>query len=383
MAGPENPEFPGATRRARALQRLTGVKLFASFVGACAVLCASSAARADESAYCRKVRARASSDAALMFAPSVQVHGIKFPNNGTIDSGVTTGAGYQFRAVLTFSPLDLYRGFRVLRVGDADCEQHAAVEDAQKILQQGADFGRLPALRRQAAMLDAKRPTWESLLEKSEERLAAHTISLADANDVRARVSELELKRSRVGGDAAKLEARGLESMRKGLGTLSSDIRASAMRFEREASHVRSLDAWDVRVTGGIIPQDKPVDFFGMVQVGYNFGGFWRNAYESGYLEARAEELRTSRYELEDQLQRFRDVVRAAAVQTRSELGVVERSVATLRAAREALSKSEAPGAPHALALVELEILSIESDREFLTVFLEELGRLEEGSHAA
>jgi hypothetical protein len=368
-------------RTARRLQSGIDVKALASLLLVGVVSTASPLASADESAYCRKVRARASSDAALMFAPSVQAHGIKFPNNGTIDSGVTTGAGYQFRAVLTFSPLDFYRGFRVLRLGDADCEQHLAVEEAQNILEQGADFGRLPALRRQVAILDAKRSTWQALLAMNEERLAAHTISLADATEVRARVSDLELKRTRVAGEISKLEARGLESTRKGLATLAADVRAAAMRFEREASHVRALDAWDVRVTGGVIPQDKPVDFFGMIQVGYNFGGFWRNAYESRYLDARAEELRGSRHELEDRLSRFRDAMRSAATQARGELAVVEHSLTTLGTARAALEKSDAPGAPHALTVVELELVSIESDREFLTALLEELTRLQEESH--
>ena len=116
-------------------------------------------AAADDSAYCRKVKARAAGDAALLFAPSVTGQVIRYPsvNGGPVDAtGVTTGNGWQGRVGLSWSPLDFYRGFGVLRAGDADCERGNAQIDAQHLLHYGEDYGRLHALKKQAEYLEGR-----------------------------------------------------------------------------------------------------------------------------------------------------------------------------------------------------------------------------------
>src|SRR5690242_10656934 len=90
----------------------------------------SASARADESAYCRKVRARATADEALLVAPRVTAEGIKAPSplqaGGKLDPASPT-SGYQVRVGASFSPLNFYKGLRVKEVGEADCEQHETV----------------------------------------------------------------------------------------------------------------------------------------------------------------------------------------------------------------------------------------------------------------
>jgi hypothetical protein len=356
----------------------------ATFVRLCAaaavvmVTTASTSASAEESPYCRKVRARAGAQAALLYAPTVQAQAIKFPNNGTTDSGVTTGAGNQFRASVSFSPLDFYKGFRVASTADADCRHHESFITLQEVLAEGADVGRLPALRRQKELLEARQAVLDALVAKVNERFEAHLSSLLELAEVRGRVAELARKRAQVAGDVARLEALGLDSYRGMLSTLIDQSDRDAMTFEREASHVRSLDAWEFKFSGGIIPQDHPVDYFAVVQVGFNFGAFTHNAQESKYLDARADELKKAKYELHDQVRKYRDGIAIGVTQARRELAIVDKQLEQLTTARASLERAEAPGAAHALSLVEIDIISAESEQTLLTELTAQLSRFQE-----
>jgi hypothetical protein len=339
---------------------------------------APTAAHADDSPYCRKVEARSAADAALLFAPAAQAQAIHFPNNGTIDTGVTVGKDFQFRAALVWSPLDFYKGFQVLEVGKNDCEQHVAMVTAAQVLELGADYGRMPALQKQAQFLASKEPVWEGVVAKSNQRVSEHVVSVLDATEVRGRAAELAKKRAIVDGDIERLESKGIREYRGMLTSLEQQIHASAMKYERQASHVRSLDPWQVQLQGGVIPSEKPVDFFALVSVQYNFGGFVRNAQETKYVNARDEELKKARYELVDQLRRFREQMKAATNQAKRELAITDKQLAQIGEVRSALAASEAPQAPHALAVVDLEIISLEADRVFLTALIGELSSLQE-----
>lgn len=344
---------------------------------ACATACFATNASAEESAYCEKVRARASSDAALLFAPSVQAQGIKFPQDGRVDTGVTVGAGYQFRAGLSISPLDVYKGVRVKRVGEADCGQHEVVLSAREVLAQASELGRLPALEKQTAFLEAKQPELDALVAKTEERLAAHVISITEAAEIRGRAAAVVRAREQHRGEADRLRIRNTEAFRGSISELVAKAEKETMHFEREVSHVRTLDAWDVRVTGGVVPQDKPVDFYGMVMVGFNFGSFSRNAAESRYLSARERELATARYELRSQLGQFRAQVKSATEQAKRELAIVDKQAAMLAADKQTIEQADPTSGHHALAVIALDSVLVESERVYLTNLINELARLE------
>ncbi len=341
----------------------------------------SSAAWSQPSPYCRKVRARAAADAALLMAPTAQAQAIRFPKNATTDSGVTTGTGLQFRAALAWSPLDFYKALRVQRVGDADCEQHEAMAGAVDLLSEQGDYGRLPAFQSERRFIDAEQTVWQDVEAKTDRRLAANVATIATASQIRSKTTELGRKRLRVYGEIERLEARGADNYRGALSTLIASVEASAMHFEREASHVRSLDPWSVSATGGVIPQYTPVDYFGIIQVGYNFGGFARNAQESRYIDARADELRHSRYELGDQLRRFQAQVKSAEHEAKEELAIVERATSWLVTTRATFESSTAPDGLNALALAELEWIDVEADRVFLTAWIAELDRVGGDGH--
>jgi hypothetical protein len=334
---------------------------------------------ADDPAYCRKVEERAAADASLLFAPQVQLQAIKFPRNGAIDVGVTTSTDvYQLRAGLSVSAIDFYKAFGVLSVGDADCQQHRAAADVTDVVNQGTDFGRLDALRKQAAFLEGKKAAWDWILAKTDERLDAHVIVLIEANEVRTRAAELEHKLAQVHGDIARIEAARSPRPRGRLADLVASVEKTTMTYEERASHVRKLAAWDARISGGIVPQDKPIDYYAVVQLGFNFGSFWQNAHEARALDARRDEIKKARYELREQVRRFEAEIGATRAQAQTDLAIVDKRCRTLHAARSALEESNAPGAPHACALVDLELLSLEADKTYLEALVDALARFQE-----
>lgn len=367
--------------------RAEGVRRAAIATAVCFVALASTTrANAQESPYCAKVRARAAADAALLIAPSLRAEGIKLPSalqkGGTIDPASGSGSGYQIRAGLTVSPLDMYKGFKVVDLADADCQQHQAVVTAQELLQQAVVYGRLPALRKQREFLDASRPRWETVASKTDARLEAKVTTLIEADDVHVRAISLERSREQIVGEIARFEASGIDAKRAMLSELVKNLESSSAKLEDKASHIRSLDTWEVRLTGGYVPAafGQSSDFFGVVQVSYNVGGFWRNAAESRYVAARSEEVKTARYETVNQLLTFREQMKATASQATREVAIVDRRIAVLTSGRAALSATDAPGAAHALALIELETITAESDRVFLKALIEALSHLEEKS---
>jgi hypothetical protein len=349
---------------------------------AVAVAVTSTSAHAD-SAYCRKVRARAAADAALLVAPKLLVEGIKAPSplqaGGKLDPA-SPNSGYQIRAGATFSPLNLYKGLRVKEVGEADCEQHDSAMTAQLLLIHAPDLGRLAALREQAGYLDGQKGKWESISSRMGERFAARTVTLFELEEARKASAALARQRSMIGAEIGRLEAIGLEDYRGSIPELIRRIHDKAMVFEREASHVRSLDSWVFNITGGYMPPIYGAgssDVFGVVQVGYSLGGPWHDSNESRYLGAREEELQKERTELGRQLDVLRANVKVTAGEAGRELEITEKRVKELTELRALLEKSEVPNAAQSLDHVELELIAAQADRVFLTGLIRELSRLE------
>jgi hypothetical protein len=314
-----------------------------------------------------------------VLAQAVKVPAAVEPGGGFDPSAA--GSGYQVRAGMSISAIDIYKGTRVLRVADADCAQQDRVVTAQELLLHAADFGRLAALRDQAAFLDSKASTLEVAATSMEQRFAAKTITLAEVEDVRTRVAAINRSRAQIGGEIDRLTAEGVEEYHGAVSDLIRTLEATAMSYEREVTHVRSLDAWDVSLTGGYIPPALSYhqsDYFALLQVSYSLGGPWHTAHDSRYLDAREEEMRSARYELRRELEVMRARTKATAAQSRRELEIVEKRVAELTSSRSAFEGSDASAAPSARTRLDVELVATEADRVFLTGLIRELARLEE-----
>jgi hypothetical protein len=352
-------------------------------------------AAAQDSPYCRQVRARAASDADQLMTPRVMVQGIHFPRGSQqFDSGATTRNGYQVRTGLTFSPLDFYKGQGVLRIGDADCRRHEASQELDEVLGHATDTARLSALREQSQFLRTRTEDWRALGAKAAARLSQRIITVVEFTNLQRSIDTLEHKLVAVEGEAGQLEARQLgatgtfpsaaasttgstaptrgtspASAPAPVPALASQYYREAMRFEQEASKVRKLDDWKLQITGGVVSLE-PVDWYGTLELSVSLGALVKGEHEQRYIESRSEDLRFARGGVETRLAQFRAQTAAALEQARRALGLVEHSLEILRATRLALEQSEAESAAQARDLLAIEQVSVESDSIFLRSFL-------------
>lgn len=326
---------------------------------------AASAARGEESPYCRKVRARAASEAALLLSPELLAQGIRFPSS-PIDLGPTVGAGYQVRVGLSFSPTDLHKGLRVIRVGEADCARYESSDALERLLEPAADGARLAALREKAAFLRARRAEWQALVVRAEARHSERAITLVELEELRQRASGLEAALVEAEGESERLAVRAPEPPALSRPALVQQLIERTMVLEREASYLRTLDGVGLRLSGGVIPQPGVVDWFGLVELRLNPGGLVRAAQERRYLEARQEELLHAWNEPPELVRRLRDEVGAAQQQARRQAELTGQRLATFERALALLEDSSAPRSAHTRDAVALDVLGILAERIYL-----------------
>ena len=183
---------------------------------------------------------------------------------------------------------------------------------------------------------------------------------------MRGSAEALEHKWAQVRGDVQQLQARTRDLGRCRSPTLAQNYLERSMRFDREVSKLRSLDAWQLRASAGVVPLNGDVDWYGMAELSVNLGVFMRAHEERVYLDARHAELVQARYEADVQLNDFREQARAALAQARQELVLVDRELKLINDSRLALERSEAPGVAHTRDTLALHAFSLESDRAFL-----------------
>ena len=370
-----------------ALSLLTAATLASSTAAAAEPSTAPSPApNAEVTAYCAKVRARAAADAALLIAPTLRAEAIKLPpslqSSGRVDP-VLGGAEYQGRAAVQVSPLRAYKGFKVMDAAEHDCAQQSAATQARDLATDAMETARLAALEKQAAFLASKRPEWEAIAARMQERFAARTVTLVDVDDVNAVTEQLARQQIQLAGEIAKLRASTASgAARPKVAALRSQVAKSSRRFEESASHIRSLDAWDFTVTAGVVPPifagNASTGVYGVAVLSYDLGGPWHTAAEGRYLDARDQEIRAARSSVLKQLDTMLAVARAVRTQVEGELGVLDRRKTAVTKSRATVEDSESSAAFRQIAVFDLALLEIESERVFLKELAVELAHLEE-----
>jgi hypothetical protein len=355
-------------------------------------------AGAQQTPYCKQVRAKAASDAGYLMSPRVVIQGVHFARGAELaDSGPIAGTGYQVRTGLSFSPVDYYKGRAVLRAGDADCKKHEASAVLDDVLSHATEVARLSALLQQGEFLRTRTEDWRGLSARAAARLSQRIITVVEFTSVQRSIDTLEHKLVSVEGEAEQLKARQLRvaGMLPAAGALaaSKDAEANppvpelasqyfreAMRFERATSDLRQLDDWKLQFSGGVIPQN-PIDWYGTLELSFSLGTLARGQQEQRYMEGRSEDLRYARDGVETRLAQFRAQTTAALEQARRDLGLVDHSLEVLRATRLALEQSEAESAAQARDLIAIEQVSVESDSVFLRSFVGALETLMARAH--
>ena len=328
-------------------------------------------AAAQDSPYCEQVHARAASDAALLMAPRLTLQELRFPRNNQIDLGGTTGQGFQFRTGLSFSIVELFKGIATLSIGDAACREHEAKVALRDRIRYARDFARVVALQAQLDYLDKHKPEWVELARKGAERMSRRLITLVDFTRLNKLIDALDQKLVEVQGRASVLRAQlpaFSHASQASLAELSDNYTRQSARFEHEAVSARALDAWQVRLSGGVIAQ-APIDWYGQAELTYNFGGLFRPKQEQRYERARAAELAMSSDELPAQVRELRSQHKVEAEQAQHELAVAQRSLAMVASASSVLENIEAENVQHARDALTVERYSAESE----VVFLEKL----------
>jgi hypothetical protein len=336
-------------------------------------------ARADED-YCDKTRARAGADAALLYAPSARLSGVKIPQTGPQVDPTNVGTTYQVRGELTMSATNFYKGTVVQRVADADCDAHKSAVTAQELLIHANDLGRLAALKDELAFLDAQKPAWDAIAANMQERLQAKTMTVVEVEDVRTRIVMLERQRAQLRGDVERQLATGWTPGAVNITALSQKLQQDTNRLEHDVTRVRAVEPWDVSLMAGYVPPvfSSKNDWYGVISLTYNLGGPWHGSRDGSYLTARERELKTARYEMPHQLEVLKKNVAIAVTQARAELSIVSSRMTEVIQNRAQLAQSESTLAPHALAMLDLELIASGADKTFLEGLLRELGGMQE-----
>jgi hypothetical protein len=335
-------------------------------------------ASAEGSPYCEKVHERAADDAAILMGPRVSLQGLRFPENGQLAGGTVVSQGFQTRAGLTFSATDLYKGFGVLRVGEADCREHEARAELAEALAEGDDDARRAALQAQIAFLEAHADEVQGWVDRAAARFANRLITLVELEDVRTRAAALERKLMQARGQARELVAKGAPaggSPAPSVDRLASAYADAAADLERATSRARSSEPWQLEMTGGVVTYPR-VDWYGVVQLGFNLGGLARGGHAERHERARKDEIARASYETDANVRRSHELLAVKLEEARLELALLQRELTDLQSTRKGLEGSEAPNVVHQRERLALEQVGLEAEQAFRRAYVDRLGAI-------
>ena len=328
---------------------------------------------------CQAIRARAAGDAAMLLSPSVAAEGIKYPATGGFAAigGSTTVDGLQARAYFLWSPLDAYKSVLVRELGDKDCAQQAAIIQASGALEQLNDIGKETALQNQIDYLQNQQSMMSDIIFQAQKRVGAGAATIMDLMVLQQTVSTLSLKMEQARMQLDTVRAKHYVVKQNSFAELMLRVQDTSMSYERQFSKVRMLQPWQINMQGGVVPPMTSSDnfqIFGVLTATYNFGGLFLGKHEDQYLSAREHELRSARYELSDQLSRFRETVRSNMIDLQRQLQVVDTQLNKLQQMHaQLLDHMDVPTAQNAEALIQLQMFDAESTKALLSGMLAEL----------
>lgn len=328
--------------------------------------------QADDSAYCRRVGAQADSEAALLLWPRLSVQGLRYPSG--FDNGPMTNEGFQLRVGMSYSLLDAYRATRLTAASELDCQAHSALEELQNAYDSSSDTPQRSAYQAQAQFLDRHRGDVDAVVERARKRLSERIITVMEFNELLTLTDQLERKAVQAQGAASRLAPTAQASSARPAGKVLRDVLRLSSEHEAELSSLRELDAWGLRLNGGLIPlADHSVDWFGWVEVNYSLGGLFRGGAERRYRQARRDELRTAVDQLPARLSQLQTQLALSAEQAQNELRVLDKRLGYLRSTAAELEGADAALVAHTRDALTIEALSAESERVYLQTLLDSI----------
>jgi hypothetical protein len=322
----------------------------------------------ETSASCEKYRALARSEASLLFAPKVGVQFLRLPKAGTVSADGTSELGdrNQVRAYLAYSLLDLYRGKATLDIGDLDCKRAAAEVQLREAIELGQSQGKAPAIRKSLAFLNQHVERIHELIQAVEERFGRGRMTLSQLDDVHRDVEQFFQRRLALLEELSLIDAKSTGSSdSSSILILASEYRSRDLEREKAASRLRRTRPWDVMLRGGVIPTSDR-DYFGAVEVTYNFGQLFQSNAEQDYLNARQRELEKSKHDPAQDAARVQEYQKRSIPILEDELSLREQMLVRLKHHESVLRSSENVDTPNLLAEVEVRRILAEADAIYL-----------------
>ena len=343
----------------------------AAIVGVITLTSSTARAEGPDTDYCKKVTARADADAALLFAPTLSAQLIRYPQSAILDTlGVQVGRDVQPRAALSIGVLDIYKGFGVQDVAKNDCARQATAISLQEMILSRDDASRKYAITKKLDFLKERDAEVQKLLKQSEERFVAGTTTLVEVQDLRRKILETANRTAEAEKSLASIEAKATPTTDESIDKLVTKYEEQSVAYEKSVEHVRNLSPWKLSVTAGgtVHPQ---LDYFGAIELTYNFGGIFSIGAEARAREARASELKNARYEMRQQVETLRRDLRAQTAIITKQIALIDAELANTQKVRATVEKADAPSKPHMLAVLSLQVIDLESERVFLTALTE------------
>jgi len=330
---------------------------------------------AGDDARCRQLRAEAASRAALLYAPTLSAEVLRLPQRGDdTGTGVFQGTGMQLRGVLSHSLVDLWRGLTVERAADASCAELQATSRVRRALEGAVEGAQRDATRARLTTLEAALPRLDEIAARAEARLSAQRATIAETDRVLSRVSSF---RRRILRDRARLAELGPDQGSPEpvdpsiLHAALHDLRLAAAEEAAQSARLRRLGAWDLRVRGGIIPEDPP-DWYGGVELRLNLGAMVQGPAEAQAEAARREALEAQRDGLVAKVDALEDRLQEAARVVRAERALLAEERARARRRLDALEANELlPEALLARDMTIVELAELDAEDAYLRTLAE------------
>lgn len=331
--------------------------------------------RDSEQAQCHYLREQARAEATPLQSPELVVQVLRFPDSYGVE-GTTWGQGFQGRLGLAYSPTDLIKGLELTELGDARCRAHRLETRAAVALDLVLDRARSAALESRLRFLERQQATWQAVQERTERRLAEQLITRNEAVEVRRRIHSLEVELLDTEAEFASLEARrgGLSDAQEApVAALVRQYADAELEVEQAHSEVRKMSAWQLRVTGGVIPSPSEVNWYSVAEFRVNLGAPTQYQHLDNAEAARQAALNESLRELPAQLSRVQREARAIGQQSEKRLVLLDRHLSDIDADVSALTSTEHDAASQLKDSLQLERIEAEAERVSLQSLLSRL----------
>jgi len=314
------------------------VMTMSRYLVAFATVCiAAGAAHADDTEFCARLRDEASAEAALLYAPRVEVLGAHAP---TVvepgDPSSTAAQRFQVRGALVVSPVDMLRGRAVERVAAADCWQRIAVAEIERVLEAGARYGELAAKRAEIAHLDSHLGEIDQLVNDAATRLERQRATAFEIDELHHERATLRSRIADLRVELAGLEELERDAPARPLAELAERYRRAALESGDRRADVRALTAWQFDVRGGVAGGDR-ADWFAMAELRYSLGARWQAAADRRAHASRADELARYDRELPSRIAQLQRILERSVAALDSEVHMLDEEIAIVRTDRARL----------------------------------------------